>query len=74
MPKKTKRVVYGGPAEELDIDMRGSRLVLPKGVAKKVTDAEFEYLKNCRKKLNVVPVESWDEDRLKSLKERMIKE
>ena len=74
MPKKTKRMVYGGPSEELRLDMRGYKLVFPKGVAKMVSDAEYEYLKRCQKKLNITPVEEWEDSHKKKLRERILKE
>jgi len=66
--------VYDGPAEELSIDMRGRHITLKKGRATKVSDADYEYFKCCKKKLNVVPVEEWDDDRRKSFRENLIRE
>ena len=74
MARKAKRIVYNGPARELVIDFRGTKVELPKGKAVKVTDDQYEYLKCCQKKLNVIPVEEWEDSHKKRLRERMLQE
>jgi len=74
MPKKLRRVVYGGPAEELTLDMRGKKVVIPKGVAAVVDEDTFQHLMDGQKKYNVLAVDSVEDSRMSKLKNRLIKE
>lgn len=74
MPKKLKRMVYGGPAEELALDFGKKKVVLKRNIATIVTDDEFEFLKGCKRKLNLLPVLGVEDSYTNKLKNRILRE
>lgn len=69
-----KRMVYDGISDKQIINMGSKKVVLKYGVATIVDDDVFEYLMDCRKRLNVHPVLEIEKSLKNRLKDRVIKE
>ena len=75
MPKKYKRLVYGGPAEEFTRTFSDDRKVkLEKGVATIVDEDIFNILMNGSKTNNFIEVTDYQQPYARKLMDRIIRE